>query len=375
MKINRLYVVWFVLIVAVIIAVIIYFSVYKKEKPVPVVEKPITTKEAAKSSLAWIDQQKDPADGLYYLFAKCIDSKCSQLIWNTKSWRETAYIIWGRYKYFDKTHDESQLAKIDSDIEALLKNNLQINTWNCKLMQELIVSESLPLNEKNLAQNLCFQGGYEGNEEETTTNDDVIDTVMTTIVNEKNAEIKGDATKLKTTFRRNAFVSADYLAIYKTRAYPSLNFPDGKKILVEDMSRNNFLKALYGYSLMSRNERTVADNSILGVAALDLYKFTNKSSYLDFAIFLESQNVTADASMGLEDIAYHGFFMKELSTIPGYEDSKLKLNKDIGIIINNKFDGSGFNGNKFDKGAFFEPVNNYYSSQINGLAVGVVSNL
>lgn len=376
MKTKNIRLIVSALVIVVIIIIVEFVLVSQRKTKAPITEVQGLRQTSANRSLAWIDHQRDIADDLYYLHGTCSDTKCTKLNRDTKSWREIAYVIWGRYKYFELTGDTSQLAKIDTDFKAIEKKPMQINSWNCKLMQEMIASAVLPLKEKDMAQNLCFGSGYEGNEEETTTDDAFINQVMIDIFNGKNVDTKDfDVAKLKTDFERNAFVAADYLAIYKTKAYPTLNFPDGKKILVEDLSRNNFLKALYGYSLLPKNKRTVYDNSILGVASLDLYNFTKIQGYLDFAIYLESLNTGVDTSTSLNDLAYHAFFLRDLSFIPGQEKFKNNFINDLNTIINSKFDGIGFNGNKWNKGAFFDPNNNFYSTQLNGLTVGVVSSL
>lgn len=376
MDIKKLRQIGFILLTVIIAVAVAFILIPKNEKKKVVkVDKQATRNQAAKRSLGWIDQQKD-TDGFYFMDARCKGTDCNELSKDSKSWRETPYIIWGRYKYFVKTNDTTQLAKIDADFEAMFKKSLQMGSWNCKLMQDLVLDKNLPEKERKLAIDLCYIGGYEGKEEETTTNDITISKLMISISENKPITIKGyKGDNLKNNFDRNAFVASEYMTVHNLNLYPTLTFSNGNKISVEDASRNNFLKALYGYNLLTKEERTVSRNSVLGIAALDLYGFTNIHYYLDFAIYLESQCKINAESMNLNDLAYHAYFVKEMSNYARHDESVKSFENNIDKIINNKFDGIGLGGNKWNKGAFFEPKGNYYSAQLNGLTTGIILSL
>lgn len=239
-------------------------------------------------------------------------------------------------------------------------------------MQELVLSKILPGQDKDLAQDICILGGYEGLEEFILTDDKTLVQVMSDITENKKVDVENfNKADLASLFARNTFVSADYMAVYNTKAYYNLGLGDGKSIPVETMAKNNFLKALYGYSLMTKKDRTVYNNSILAISALDLYQFTHKKGYLDFALYLESNNKIDDSSE-LKDVAYHAFFVKELSTIFGQESFKEVYRLDVDRLINKKFDGKGYAGNTFDKGAFSDKSSGDYNTYLNGLVVGLL---
>lgn len=355
------------------VATLNFISIYNEKKLAETEVKINPQLTAAKKSLDWLDTTRDSSDNIYRINGFCNSTACLGYSLGEKSWREEPYLIWGRYQYYKKTNNAEQLSVLNSDLNFLSGQPMQLVNWGCRLMKDLVSSEVLSDNDRSKALRICAIGGYEGREEFVIYSDEAILEAINKVVNNQSFELEGiDLTEIKQNFSQNAFISADYTAINETKAYETLTFADGQTIPVLNMAKNRFLKALYGYSLMSENERSIYNNSILGVAALDLYKIENKKEYLDFALKLEEFNDNNGLEKEIKDIAYHAFFIKEFSSISGYESYISKFENDIDSLVNFYFDATGYGGNKFDRGAFYDPVNTQYSSILNGLIIGLI---
>lgn len=369
---NIVVVVMVLILVLIVGFTIVYFNKPKKVQVTTEVSKVELQTKAAKLALDWLDTTRDSSDSAYFIDAFCNGESCPDYTLGSKSWREEPYLIWGRYEYYKKTKDIKQLEILESDLNYLSKKPMQLNRWGCRLVKDLVLEGILSSENKVKAQTICFIGAYEGKEDFAMYTDDQSLDAMIKIMTDNDLSLgKFDSVEMKRDFVRNTFVSSDYSAIFNAKIYMDLTFADGQKIPILNVVKNNFLKAMYGYSLLNKDERTMYNNSILGIASLDLYHLTNIEQYLKFALNLEQRNNSID-NKDLEGLVYHAFFMKELSKVGGYENYKTKLGNDIDLLVNNYFDGVGYGGNKFDRGAFYDSTKTQYSSVLNGLIIGLI---
>lgn len=81
----------------------------------------------------------------------------------TASYRYSLPVIWSRFKYYQKTKDQEQLAFLEKDLNNLSvylkkdqKRLLNTDTYTCSLMEEIINSDLVNSEVKNLALEICF---------------------------------------------------------------------------------------------------------------------------------------------------------------------------------------------------------------------------
>lgn len=81
----------------------------------------------------------------------------------TASYRYSIPVIWSRFKYYQKTQEQNQLTLLEKDLNNLSvylnkdkKRLLNTDTYTCSLMEEIINSDLVNSEVKNLALEICF---------------------------------------------------------------------------------------------------------------------------------------------------------------------------------------------------------------------------
>lgn len=343
--------------------------------PTSTLQKPhLTNIQIAKITLNWLNQQRD-ATGIYSLGCSCKDNRCINCKPLPSSWRETSFIIWGESKYYEKTKDQEVLKNINKDFDALEGKVLQINNWHCKLLYD-VWHNSIDKAIKNKAFNLCKRAGYEGRKEDSISETDVNNIILTDMkktMSKTTFEISKEFNQkdLKENFQRNASMVSENVII---SMWDGLIEKDTTRESIKKAGIEMFKNALYGYELRKKEKPSIIDNSLLGIASLDLYKATNQQDYLNFALYLYQENKILEAtSSSSYEYIYSALFTSEVINAVHYKKYEFDYSNVLTKIVNRGFDYPGYESHLTDIGAISDLHKNYITKE-NGLAIGLLSN-
>lgn len=345
------------------------------------VNKTVTTKQTttqiAKKALDWLDTQRDNR-GVYSFSCKCDNSLCTKCTISGYSQREGSFMVWGRYKYYEKTNDSRQLEEINQELNTLSKLPLQFQDWNCRNLLDLWESKVLNDETKKVVADVCQNDGRAGSFYFGNSTSDQDNKVLTDIpvniekiINKQPLEIDSvyDKNSLKEGFEQNAFFTSEDVAKNIVLA----NRIDNVKVLKEKPEKS-FKFALYGYDIL-KNSLNSYQNSILGIASLDMYKATNQKMYLNLAIFLEKQNEALNSQkIDTNSSIYSILFLERLNENTNNKQYLTKSQEMTTILINEMFDDFGYSGYRSGLGGFIDPKKDFFSTKQNGLIIGVILN-
>lgn len=333
--------------------------------------------EVAKKALDWLDTQKNN-QGIYAFSCKCDDNDCTKCTISGYSQREGSFMVWGRYKYYEKTNDSTQLEKIKEELDTLSKLPLQFEDWNCRNLLDLWESKTLDDKTKEAVADVCQNDGRTGSfyfgdstsDQDNKVLKDIPDNIEKITLKEP-LEIDPVYNKeiLKSEFEQNVFFTSEDVAKNIVLA----NRIDNVNVLKGDPEKS-FKFALYGYDLL-KDSLSYYQISILGIASLDMYKATNEEMYLDLALFLEGQNETVNSQkLGPDSMIYSALFLERLNKIINNKSYLIKSQKITDSLIDEMFDNVGYFGFKSGLGGFIDPKKDFFSAKQNGLIVGVILN-
>lgn len=118
-------------------------------------------KTMAKGILNWAHNLRTKNGAYSYgVYCKSSSSCDSQQADN----RAGVALLWARYKYFEASHDASELSIIDQDLKTYTDRSkvsvIQNDFWNCRMMYDLWKSPLLTPEQRALAGEICLRGGY-----------------------------------------------------------------------------------------------------------------------------------------------------------------------------------------------------------------------
>lgn len=316
--------------------------------------KVVSSNDASLLIINWLDKQKSP-DGRYY-FSSFNTKSNSPNVDN----RLGSAIVWARYKELKKNKTTDQINKINTDLDVYLNKSLvpaiQNNFWNCKLMYEMWNSKEFNESTKAKIKQLCNDSDYYPVNENTQVNnlEDYLSKVM------KSQSLR---TGENDTSHFNEYSSAvsDLLVLSKWDNRPDL----------VDLSKKYFKSAVDLY--LANKIQLQSTSILLGTAAMDLYKETKNTVYLDFAKKIFDVNNSTDCNL-LSSCVVSIFLAKDLSTATKEQLYNDFIKNTQDRWLSNYYDFKGENGFVSGQGAFYIKSNIInYPVRENALMAGLLS--
>lgn len=320
-------------------------------------------------TIDWMNKQRKD-DGTYFAVRECGNENCSEFKFeNHPSWREGGLMIWGRYKYYERTKNKDDLNKLLKEVEQMQSSTLQVNSWHCRLLFDLMISKELDSYSRRMVYNLCKNSGYEVDVSNKVVTESMMEDVIDKFMNEKLKPTGNIPDDIKASFQKDsAFVSE--LSIAKlTQMQENISFPDGKSIPVLDVAKSHLFDSIYEYIVLP--EKTKKEMAFLGMAALDIYRTRIEKKYLDLALFMENKSQVDNDRESLESLAYNLYFLRQLNIEQPTTARQKRIEFLEKRIIGLGFDYSGYTAEKYNIGAFGQ--DRVFSTPLNGLIVGLLS--
>ncbi|HUS60170.1 MAG TPA: hypothetical protein VMX76_02190 [Nevskiaceae bacterium] len=333
----------------------------------------------ARQVLDWLDNQRDARE--VYIFGNLcqISGQCET---TGEDNRAGLAALWGRFRYYQVTQEKKDRGILTDDLDIYTNPAkipvIQNDFWNCKLMYQMWQSDLLSDWQKEKVEKICWYGVYPPGEPKEVATPDlkiVIDDRPKLLKNPPRLSAFGGGIVEKAAF------SADFSARYLWRK--------DEKELEKAIGFFNQAVSLYAQETSSDY---LSGKWVLGIAALDLYRVTEETKYLDFAIaLLEKEALEEICIIGdpsptycqesLSERATANLFLRQLFETTGkarYKNLASELTKKT---IETAFDAQGYEGffvgdgsfNSFGRGASIEKVNVYKPIRDNGLIVGILS--
>ena len=339
--------------------------------------------EIAASTLDWLNQQKD--DRGVYFFAQLYQSseKKYENLPSGESGHYGLTTIWGRFKYFQATNDKKIFNLLKNDLNTYTDKNkvkyIQNDFWNCKLMYELWQSNLFSNKEKKLIENICWQrSSYLYPEELLQAIDG-----KTSLNKKEFVDLDLEKAITKQLIFDKPLNQDEINLIFNFFPYPSdfafryLWKKDEKDLKI---ARYYFYQLIHLFTekeeeIKKHNAEGLKNFCLLGIDSLDLYKATNKKSYLKFALFLGEKILKEEKTKLKPPVC--AFFANQLFKTTGkkeFEEIKKNL---LDSLINQVLDLPSFPGNLTGKGGFLlDERGNPGAIKVireNGLLVGLLS--
>lgn len=327
-----------------------WWNVYLKnsKKTTILAPKKLTNMEMAKRTVAWLDTQRNEK-GEYPFSCSCSTKECTTCIKQDVSWREGPFVIWGRYKYYQKTNSSNDLVKINQELDNLISKPMQFEDWNCRILLDLWQDSKLSEETKQKVVKLCANDGRVSvdfnfiknpkNKSPDLDNDDINESIRK-IISKEQVGVDENLYNLIVTgwnFPKYAFFASENIA--KKIVLAKKNEAEDTKVSFEaDSIKSNFKYALYGYSLININKPSVYHNAVLGIAALDMYRYYGDPIYLEFAGFLYQKNKVLEIKPGYLDLAYQILFLEEMKKERYMFNDEIQRN--ITVLTDNFFNRS-----------------------------------
>ncbi|HLL60709.1 MAG TPA: hypothetical protein VK338_03250, partial [Candidatus Nitrosocosmicus sp.] len=330
------------------------------ERSIPV------TISTARIILDWIDKQKGN-DGRYFYGLLCSSpTQCDKQIIDNRIALATT---WARYTYYKQTNDPQDLTIIRKDLETLtnpqITEVIQNDFWNCKLMYDMYQSNIFNTTEKERIKQICLKSSNfpldemnvdDPNKVVPESNQANIDKVM------RNQVISYDESKTNGEFSVYATAASDKAIKYLWH----------KNNLDLKAAQIYFNKAL---ALYSNKKTEIGDqSSLLGIAAIDLYKVTNDNKYISLAHYMykNTSQTMCTTSNGCVGVLFLSHDLNNLIKDVKYQNFAAQSR---GYLIDNRFDHLPYAGYVSGKGAFYFQNNTTYTYSVrnNALLVGTLS--
>lgn len=343
--------------------------------------------EAAELTLAWLDSQENEEG--YKDSYSCLKEENEKMIYASRIFPS---VLWGKLKYYEKNKNNEGAVKLEKGLDLAISISTQNNQWNCKLMKDFWESKILSQEQKEKAKLYCKEAGAEGFNNDFSGNfNDVFTKIdqnelKSSILENIDNFIKG----LPVSFKEFYFndVGSSTSDFEKASAYVSndvvrylLGKEENKKEeepLLDVWFRSalaNYYLALQSYSVIEKN---LNNNSLLGIASLDLYKMTNEQKYFDMALYLFAENEKFEGEQLTHnyDYVYFALFAKDLFETTGKELYQEKITSTKNKIMAEQFTQPICKDSELadsEKGAFKSGAGNFYLIKENSLILGLLS--
>lgn len=378
LRINKklLLIIGALVLVIVVVVLIFMFGSRNKASQVASDEKQIEAKYKgkdksadndymAKALLTWLDKTR-LSDGRFAFSQLCTSASDCKL--QAADNRLGPQVAWGEFMYYQKHPSAALLTQINKDIAAYVDESVvptvQNNFYNCKFMYQLWQSNVFTLDQKNNIQTLCTRS------QQPPPPPPPAPGVSATITD-------ADIAPLMQGIENNHTASE---AAINTTVPAFASVVVGVSDLVTEstwLSNENLYQLALVYFKESLTEYTQSPttfrdaSSLLGVAALDLYKKTGKSAYLTFAENMFLKNSNEDCS-SLGSCINSIFLAKSLAAVTGNKDYQYFVDGALRHVGQTGFDSNGFGGYQIGNKAFYSPGSHtVYPVLENSLLLGI----
>lgn len=313
----------------------------------------ITDEEIASLLLRWIETQRDEK-GVYFLQERCLSGSCSPYI----DHRAGFFAIWARLTYYRFYPSQEHLDLIERDLDVYRDReaipDIQNYYWNCAIMLDIGMDETLPLPIRSKAEKICDVGFYtpaileevETMLEENPSFSDLDESVVGQIQNLDQTELfRGD---LDWTLYNYAAYASDFVARYEMYGHDE----DAK------LAKGLIALTLDKYINEVEHGRSIdpLTSCMLASSTIDGYLLTSSPVYLDISEALVSVTETQDKTF--EDETYCLYTKTRLTKHARYSSEDLEIQ--VGQSIDTWFDYPGFEGYHGGMGTFTED----YTSEV-----------
>ncbi len=365
----------FIVAVVVVISTAFYFGyyIYKKEQArrefVDLLEQD-DRKKISELMLDWVDEQRDER-GLYQRTIEC-DLESDYCV-GISSNHEAPYIAAARYKLYKKYQSYKDLDRIAEDLEMYSGDQfiqqIQIEKWNCALLQHIILDEEIPDNIKDYARAICHKGIFSparldllsSLSEQSTVIDDIVSGQVNMI---GTAGESYPRSNLDNEFKQYAIIASEAIALNR------ITGSDEETDVIKKAFRKS--TEIYTEETSLSSPRYFKDSSkcIYAVAALDMYYYFADEKYLTIASrFYNPEEVLQGGD--LEDKVYCKFFYDRLYKEYGYEKIYLYSLDLTDDILESNFDHGGSSANIDDTKGLFSRYDNkvFYNTNYTNLFI------
>ena len=334
--------------------------------------KPVQVKELTKEQvtankiISWIDTQKNEK-GVYSNGLFCQEKDCNKYQPSVYAPRVGVFPLWGKLKYINATGNQINLS---SEIDAILNSELQFDSYNCKFMFELYKSSIINSDEKNKVADICRTSGYESMSHNFYQNlsIDQLDTLIKSKIvsiasgQKYSLEESYDTEELKEFLTKAAALTVEYTVRKEWESI--INKNDSTELIqrFNNLSRSEFAVALDAYNI---SEKNLLNDSVIGIAAINLYNDTKNNLYLYLARRLYAKNAENYLKNDSDSEVYYAWFGYELTNA-----TSENIQPSYQSVVNNILTG------------FFDSTKNaiksrtgHYSTVENSLMVGLLSTL
>jgi len=324
--------------------------------------KPIKQSEAtttSKDSSDWSEGMITQTDlgknrkGIYYAIETC-DS--------TGNCQKSSYdkqigisMIWSRYKLYKKTQDLKELNRLMRDLDVHSSDvavPAQNNTLNCRLMHELYQDNIFKAEYKEKINTICMASIYYGPEvdyfEQAYKQNNLFSEpdIVSVLAGNK---LTMEPQIIPEHLQKYGIYAADLADLY---------------LWYKDPENLEAAKYFFNLGLQYFSNYHDSSNGILALAALDLYRATNESKYLNFIDYLITEK-SKYGCMTTEDCAYYTFSLNEIYKFTGNQKYKEVLGKVLSYLYQESFDAF--------KGSFRSLSGNNYLLIDNSILGGVLA--
>lgn len=372
-----LYIILFVLIILIFIVVVLnlYLEKSKKITERKVINNKISNEadmvtsqdsiDISKKTLDWINSQRDDR-GIYSVGCECLDLVCKKCADKIYIPRNITFVLWGKFKYSEYENNYQDL----SNEISLFQNNLeehplQYGGWNCKLLYDIWKSDKLSQDTKDQINNVCVKSEYEF-EDNLKVPDDFDSVILDKINRFLKKQLVVDSNI--ETDPENFYIYSGLVSEMVTRL---LWKPISPPYAFEGLSETQLAKVYFEKALLSyeaKTEKTMKDDAMLGIAAVDMYRLTNNNSYLDLAKYLF--NLRSEAgNTNSYNLVFYGILGQELQSVTKNDQYEVSVRLVVNKIIEN-----GYN-QRDDKADAFKGPGFFYNIVENSLIVGLLQTL
>lgn len=315
--------------------------------------------EIVQKDINWLDKQKT-SGGAYYLNQIILPDQ--QTVTATRDRRVGVNVLWGKYKYWQKTKDPQMLVELSKELNTLDDKKLtplfQPDFWSCRFLYEIWTDKDIEQDMKDQADSLCSRASF------------VIppaSELLTYQDKEANFQSVFSPSEDKITLSSKEEIDLGK----KSYQYPAFSSDFAAKYMWHNNENDlRTAKALFNLSVEVYRKQLQAgvtrNECVLGIASLDLYRQTNDSEYLSFAGDIYSNDILAGKRNLFRKIACY-LFAEDMNTIKPnakYSDFKNKL---LGNIMSENYDAVS--------GSFFSDITGarLYETRDNALMLKILS--
>lgn len=316
--------------------------------------------EIAKTVLDWMESNRDDK-GRYPSQVVCGSSE-DEVCKRIEGYQSGPAVIWARYSHYEVGQDPVDLTKVERDLDVYLDEDIiptiQIDFWNCRLMQDIYFSDKSTDSVKQKALQLCERSVYNPvliNEFKQDYEEDegFVDYLEQIKLGEGNiynsAKKSTPLSDREQDLRYYSVFIADDLARYRMTGE---DYYYERSRFLANQAAKLYLEETSNWEFFSNRAKCQ-----LGISLLDLHHESGDVKYMQIPI--EFGQIAGELSHSIEPgtLAICGEFFTQLNRErPFSELVSAKYNQLRRMKYEfYDYDHEVFNGFKFNQGAFYTP--------------------